>query len=214
MDGYITLKNRAETEFTEKRSVFIGNAAPVKTEAEALSFLSEIKKRYSDARHHVYAYVLRENNTARFSDDGEPKGTGGMPTLETLKKNNVTDAIVVVTRYFGGILLGASGLTRAYTTGAAMAVAAAGIAEYRMIVTYRLTAAFRDGDRMRYLLNTAGCRIDRVDYGTEVTVTFSVLPEDEEDILKKLRDASAGRARVTRLSSEPGIWEGEGTPEA
>ena len=83
MDGYITLQNRAETEFTEKRSVFIGNAAPVNTEAEALSFLAEIKKRYSDARHHVYAYLLRENNIARFSDDGEPKGTGGMPTLET-----------------------------------------------------------------------------------------------------------------------------------
>ena len=102
---------------TERRSVFLGYASPVTTEEEALEFVAKIKKRHSDATHNVYAYILR-GSISRFSDDGEPHGTAGLPVLEVLRKEDVTDAVIVVTRYFGGILLGAGGLVRAYSASA------------------------------------------------------------------------------------------------
>ena len=114
-DGYTTLKDIGEASFTEKKSEFIGSAMPVQTEEEALEFIAEIKKKHSTARHNVYAYVVRENNIIRFTEDGEPKGTAGSMVLEVLKKSDITDAVIVVTRYFGGILLGTGGLARAYT---------------------------------------------------------------------------------------------------
>ncbi|MGI6031384.1 MAG: IMPACT family protein [Eubacteriales bacterium] len=122
---YHTLDHRAEDRFVEKKSEFIGNAAPVRNEEEALAFLNEVRRKYPDARHHVYAYRLREMGTTRFSDDGEPQGTGGKPVLNVLERQQLTDCVVVVTRYFGGILLGTGGLVRAYGHGASLAVRAA-----------------------------------------------------------------------------------------
>lgn len=117
-EGYRTVKNAAVAEIVEKRSRFIADVKPVETEADALGFLEEIKKKYWDARHHVFAYVLEDNNVQRYSDDGEPAGTAGLPILEFIKKEGLSNLVVVVTRYFGGILLGTGGLVHAYTASA------------------------------------------------------------------------------------------------
>lgn len=122
---YRTVKHIASDEIVEKRSRFIADVKPVETEEEAVAFLEEIKKKYWDAKHHVYAYVLEENNIQRYSDDGEPAGTAGVPVLEMIKKEGLTNLIVVVTRYFGGILLGTGGLVHAYSKSAKVGVEAA-----------------------------------------------------------------------------------------
>ena len=119
------LKNSAKIEFVEKKSLFIGFSTIVKNEDEALEIIKKKKKEYSDATHNVYAYMIGEN-IARYSDDNEPQGTAGMPVLNSIRMSGVTDVLVVVTRYFGGILLGAGGLVRAYSTAASMAIEAGG----------------------------------------------------------------------------------------
>ena len=129
MANYLTVDKQSDYTFIEKKSRFIGYIKPCQTENEAIDFINTIKKKHSDARHNVYAYVLRENNKQRYSDDGEPQGTGGLPVLEVLTKKGLTDVCVVVTRYFGGILLGTGGLTRAYSEGCKGAVKQSGIVE-------------------------------------------------------------------------------------
>ncbi len=124
-ERYRTVEEQAVDEIVEKRSRFIADVKPVETEEEAVAFLEEIKKKYWDARHHVYAYVLEENNIQRYSDDGEPAGTAGVPVLDMIKKEGLSNLIVVVTRYFGGILLGTGGLVHAYSKAAKVGVEAA-----------------------------------------------------------------------------------------
>ena len=124
MQEYTTILDRAEDEFVERKSRFIGAIAPVETEEEALDFIAQIKHQHRDATHNTYAYVLK-NGVKRYSDDGEPQGTAGVPMLDCLEKEGLVDVAVVVTRYFGGILLGAGGLVRAYSHGAKIAVDAA-----------------------------------------------------------------------------------------
>ena len=125
MDEYTTIKAFASDEFTERRSRFIGHVKPAASEAEAAAFIAECRDKYWDASHNVYAYILRDGQTRRYSDDGEPQGTGGVPVLEVLQREGLTDLVCVVTRYFGGVLLGAGGLVRAYSHGAKLAVDAA-----------------------------------------------------------------------------------------
>ena len=127
MAEYKTIKKRASDEFIEKKSRFIGYIAPVETEDEAIAFINEIRTKHRDATHNVYAYSLRAGQVKRASDDGEPQGTGGVPMLNVLNGNELVDVCCVVTRYFGGTLLGVGGLVRAYTEGAKIAVAAGGI---------------------------------------------------------------------------------------
>ena len=129
MNEYKTVEIENCDEFVEKKSRFIGYVKPVRTQQEAVDFISSIKSKHWDATHNVYAYVLRENNIQRYSDDGEPSGTAGVPVLDVLKKEGLTDVCCVVTRYFGGILLGGGGLVRAYSHSAKIAVDAAGVAE-------------------------------------------------------------------------------------
>ena len=124
---YTTVENMAEAEIVEKRSRFIATVKPVSTEEEALEFLNELRQRYWNATHNVYAYVIEENNIMRYSDDGEPSGTAGVPVLDILKKEGLTNLIVVVTRYFGGVLLGTGGLVHAYSKSAKAGVEAAGL---------------------------------------------------------------------------------------
>ena len=141
MSGYKTLRGPAEAELTEKRSVFICRVKPVSTEEEALAFLNDIRRRFSDARHNVYAYALRGNGISRFSDDGEPHGTAGLPTLDVLRKGGIVDAVAVTTRYFGGILLGTGGLVRAYSLAASMAVSARASARWPRVRFFPLPSA-------------------------------------------------------------------------
>lgn len=124
---YTTVEKLAEAEIVEKRSRFIATVKPVLTEGEALEFLNELRQKYWNATHNVYAYIIEENNIMRYSDDGEPGGTAGMPVLDILKKEGLTNVIVVVTRYFGGILLGTGGLVHAYSKSAKAGVEAAGM---------------------------------------------------------------------------------------
>ena len=136
-DRYTTIQKTAEAEIVEKRSRFIATVKPAKTEEEALAFLNELRQKYWNATHNVYAYIIEENHIMRYSDDGEPGGTAGLPVLDMLKKEGLTNLIVVVTRYFGGVLLGTGGLVHAYSTSAKAGVLAAGLLD--MILCRRIT---------------------------------------------------------------------------
>ena len=192
MEEYRTVLREGVNEFTEKRSRFIGHIMPVATEAEALSFISRIKSKYWDAKHNVYAYILRENNICRFSDDGEPKGTAGVPVLDALQKEGLTDCAVVVTRYFGGVLLGAGGLVRAYSHGAKIAVDAGGIAVMRRCAVCRISCDYSRYSRAEILLDSSCCSLINTDFGADIAITFA-LPEIEiSDFEIKLSDAFCG----------------------
>ena len=141
MESYKTIKERATFEYEDRKSVFIGEAMPVSTEEEALLFIESVKRRFPDARHHVYAYVLRENSIMRFTDDREPQGTAGMPVLDAIRKRGCTDTVVVVTRYFGGTLLGTGGLVHAYSTSAVGAINAAQVICYDVYAELEINEA-------------------------------------------------------------------------
>ncbi len=204
---FITLSDYGEGVYEEKKSVFTGRCMPVKTEEEALAFLSKIRRENADARHNVYAYILRENNIARYSDDGEPQGTAGVPVLEVLKKNGISDAIIVVTRYFGGILLGTGGLVRAYGAAASEAILAAGIARLVPYGIYEIRAQYGQIDKLRFEICRMPVLTDGIDYGENVRLTVAVPDTYEERFLKRLLDIGAGKLPVVktgeRLDAEP-----------
>ena len=158
MQGYITIKERSYFEYEDRKSVFIGEAMPVSTEADALRFIESVKKHYPDARHHVYAYVLRENSLMRFTDDHEPQGTAGMPVLDIIRKNGCTDVVIVVTRYFGGTLLGTGGLVRAYTSAALGALEGGEIIRYDVYTEAELSVSYSDYGKITSVLEAQGFR--------------------------------------------------------
>ena len=192
--SYKTIRSRADETFEEKKSVFIGHAAPVTTEAEALAFLNEIRAAYPDARHNVYAYVLRENGTMRYSDDREPQGTAGMPVLNVLRKAEITDTAVVVTRYFGGILLGTGGLVRAYTQAAKMAVEAGGIVLRAKLSMLSVTCTYADYQKITPYLSAEQLRIDDTAFGADVTVCVAMPVENKEEFFRCITEVTNGRA--------------------
>ena len=145
MESYTTVEHSSVFEYEDRKSVFIGECIPVSSEDEAQAFISRVKKKYSDARHHVYAYVLRENSIMRFSDDREPQGTAGMPVLDAIRKNGCTDTAIVVIRYFGGTLLGTGGLVRAYSSAAIGALNAAEIITYDIYSVFSVFAQAPSG---------------------------------------------------------------------
>ncbi len=192
-----TLGKEASAEFTEKKSVFIGYAAPIKTAEEAEAFIQKIKKKHADARHNVSAYMA--GSAVRYSDDGEPKGTGGVPVLEVLKKSGVDGAVVVVTRYFGGILLGAPGLVRAYSKAAAMAVEEAGVVTYRNYTECMVTCEYSLYDKLLYDIGRRTIIIDETDFGGEVTLSLAVLSEEYEAFEKALYSMTNGKISPEKL---------------
>jgi uncharacterized YigZ family protein len=166
---YITVKNEANESFEEKKSEFIGWVKPVTTEDEAKQFVNEIKNKHREATHNVYAYIIGENmGIQRYSDDGEPQGTAGIPVLDVIKKNNITDVAVVVTRYFGGILLGAGGLCRAYTKGAALAIKKAGVVEKVVAINTKITMDYEMLGKVQYLFSQNNWYIESIEYGEKV----------------------------------------------
>ena len=186
-----TLGKEASAEFTEKKSVFIGYAKPIKTAEEAEEFIAQIKKKHADARHNVSAYMA--GNAVRYSDDGEPKGTGGVPVLEVLKKSGVDGAVVVVTRYFGGILLGAPGLVRAYSKAAAMAVEEAGIVTYRNYTECTVTCDYGFYDKLLYDIGRRTIITDDTDFGGNITLRLAVLTEEYEAFEKSVYSMTNGK---------------------
>ncbi len=202
MMSYTTVKNRASFEYEDRKSVFIGDAAPVSSESEALSFLEFIKKKYPDARHHVYAYVLRENSISRFSDDHEPQGTAGMPVLDVIRKNGVTDVIIVVTRYFGGTLLGTGGLVRAYTSAALGALNAAEIIIYDIYLELEFSVDYSDYGRISSLLIEYDFRSVDTDFGADVKIVGKLLKTKIQEFEKALLDITSGRCEVNIIGEK------------
>lgn len=201
MDSYKTVRQAAEAEYEEKRSRFIGSVIPCTTEAEAIQFINKRKSETFGARHNVYAYILRDNNIARFSDDGEPHSTAGMPTLEVLKKQGLVDCCIVTTRYFGGILLGTGGLVRAYTAAARMAVEAAGVATMRECYECKVSCPYSDHSQVERVIGDNGGKVTGCDFTHEVTVKFSITAEDYQDLSAKFTDTFCGRLDPEILGS-------------
>ncbi len=199
---YKTVAGRGESLLTEKKSEFIGNARHVETEAEALAFVNAVKKKYPDARHNVYAYVVQENNTQRFTDDGEPSGTAGMPVLDTIRKQDLTDVAVVVTRYFGGTLLGTGGLVRAYGKCAAEAVADAGPVIRRLCSIYEVECDYGLAGKIEHSLTAGGYLTEDKIYTDVVTFLVGVENGNEEKFAESITDISGGSAKLKKIDNK------------
>ena len=171
---YTTLAGEGSDEFEERRSLFIGHAKHIESEEEAMEFVKAKKKEYSDATHNCWAYLLKGGIVARYSDDGEPQGTAGVPMLETIRKSGVCDCVVVVTRYFGGILLGAGGLVRAYSHGAKIALDSAKIVTYEKYAEMTLVCSYSDYQKYSVILPTFGAIIDDTEFSDKVKVRFAI----------------------------------------
>ena len=193
---YITLEMEASASFIEKKSEFIGYACPCKTEQEALDFIAKIRKKHADAKHNVYAYQIKENNIARFTDDGEPQGTAGMPVLDIIKKTGFTDACIVVTRYFGGILLGTGGLVRAYSHAAKLAVEAAHVITYERFITCELICDYTDYDKIRASYQGVGLMVDGVDFAADVTQRLAVRAPEYDGFCTALTELTNGTVLI------------------
>lgn len=203
MSEYKTVKAEAFFEYEDRRSRFIGAVKPVKTEAEAIEFINSRRSETFGARHNVYAYILREGNIARYSDDGEPHSTAGMPTLDVIKKNGLVDVCVVTTRYFGGILLGTGGLVHAYTTAAKMAIETAGIAVMKRCFLCSVTCEYTDHKRLEQVLCDNNAKIVDTEYTDKVLIKFTV-PEPLYDLLlENTVDAMYGKVSIEISDS---VW--------
>ena len=193
---YKTISERCEARFVEKKSEFIGYLSPVKTEEEAVAFINEIRAMHRKATHNCYAYILRENSTARHSDDGEPSGTAGVPIYEVLRKEELCDVACVVTRYFGGIMLGAGGLVRAYTRGAKDAVDAAKIKVMAEAAKAEITVDYSLYGRLPQIFADFDARTESEDFADTVKVTVFVRWELAEKLKEKLIDSCNGKVVV------------------
>lgn len=190
MDSYRIPTGNGASEYVEKRSRFLGLVQPVRSEDEAREIIAACKKQYHDARHNCWCYLLRDG-TERYSDDGEPQGTAGLPMLEVFKREGVENVVCVVTRYFGGVLLGTGGLLRAYTKSAKDALDAAGIAAVRRWVKLEVGCPYSLFERMKTECLSLDGAVQNVDYGADVLLSL-LLPEN---------NAEAFSARVTELSA-------------
>ena len=192
--NYVTIRNYGEDSFLEKKSEFIGYAKRCETEEEAKAFVTEIKNMHKQATHNCYAYVIGENmGIQRYSDDGEPQGTAGIPILEVMKKSNITDCAIVVTRYFGGILLGAGGLTRAYTKGASVALKAAGVVERVKGVKITLDMEYDMLGKFQYKCNEKNWYIEDTEYTDKVSVHMIAELDVASEIEKTAIEISNGK---------------------
>lgn len=198
MNSYKTVRKAASDEYIVKKSRFIGHIAPVTTAEQALEFIAAVSKKNWDATHNVYAYILREGGIKRYSDDGEPQGTAGIPTLDVLEKSGVTDCAVVVTRYFGGIMLGAGGLVRAYSHSASIAVAAGGIVTRAMCARLKVTCDYYFYGKLSSLVPESGGVIEDTVFEDNVTLIFRLPLELVDGFNAKLIDVSNGRYRAEK----------------
>ncbi len=200
MKFYKTAKKPSEAQIVEKRSRFIGYIKPVKTEEEALEFLNSIRSKHWDAKHNVYAYALRNNSITRFSDDNEPSGTAGIPVLDVLKKNDITDCIIVVTRYFGGILLGTGGLVRAYSAAAKAALEAAGVVIMQSCSVYTLKCSYNSYGKISSLIQKYDGEVDSTEFAEDVVIKFHI-PDEKinffSDALSELTNGSVFAEKIS-----------------
>lgn len=206
---YITIKNLGEDSFEEKKSEFIGYAKRVESEEEAKEFVAEIKNKHKQARHNCWAYIVGENmSIQRYSDDGEPQGTAGIPILEVMKKQGITDCAVVVTRYFGGILLGTGGLTRAYTQGASIAIKSAGVIEKVKGIKLHIKLDYDLFGKVQYLCNQNLWHIDNVDYTDSVEIHITAESSMVENMKNEIINSTNGKVIITEDKEENYFKEG------
>ena len=191
----------SESEFVEKRSRFISHLWPIETEEEAQAHIREMKSKYYDARHNCWCYLLGQN-TMRYSDDGEPQGTAGQPMLKVFERENVTNVCCVVTRYFGGILLGAGGLTRAYSKGAKDALTAAGAATMGLWAQVAVPCTYALFERVKLEIAALGGVIDDTDYGADICLYVSMMSDTVEQMQKRLTELSSGSLKLEVLGEE------------
>lgn len=192
MDPYRTLAGPGTGEYEEKRSRFLSFCAPVRTEEEALAFIAQVKAAHKMANHHVWAYHLRQNHLTRYTDDGEPSGTAGLPVLNLLERGEILDAAVVVVRYFGGTLLGTGGLVRAYGESAGLAVRAAGIATMAPCRIYELDCAYGEYDRMERLLRDLGATVTDSEFTDKVRLRVALAQEKGESLCAQVQELTRG----------------------
>lgn len=196
---YKTIARRCEARFIEKKSEFIGYLCPVATEEQAVAFIEEIRAMHRKATHNCYAYILRENNAARHSDDGEPGGTAGVPIYEVLRKEGLTDVCCVVTRYFGGILLGAGGLVRAYTKGAKDAVDVAQIKCMAAAVRLAVTVDYGLYGKLAQVFADFDARVENEEFADNVCITLCIREENYAALTDKLIDTCNGNININEV---------------
>ncbi|MBQ9647756.1 MAG: YigZ family protein [Oscillospiraceae bacterium] len=191
-DTYFVPCAEAESEFTEKRSRFIGRVRRVETEADARAYIEKIKKQHYDARHNCWCYIVHDGGIVRYGDDGEPQGTAGQPMLNVFQREGVENVVCVVTRYFGGVLLGAGGLTRAYGKSAKDALDAAGKARMTLWTRLRVSVPYPLFERLTRLVDSLGGAVEGSDYGADVTVTLRLPQEQGASFEAALTELSGG----------------------
>ncbi|MBP3326634.1 MAG: YigZ family protein [Coprococcus sp.] len=203
IEAYNTIVNSGQDEIVEKKSRFIGYAVPVKSEEEAYALIESIKKKHYDARHHCFAFAIGNENTLyRFSDDGEPQGTAGKPILEVITGQNVVDICIVVTRYFGGTLLGTGGLVRAYTEAAKLALDDAGIKTMELVKVVKITTSYNDSGKIQYLLNSNNIHVENTEY-TSVVVFEAYIPVNSYGYMEKqIIEATSARAVIEQMGDK------------
>ena len=195
-DYFVPFADFGEDKFEEKRSKFTGRLWHVETAEQAVAKIKEMRETFWDATHNCYAYILREGNVMRYSDDGEPQGTAGIPMLEVFRRAGVTNAVCVVTRYFGGVLLGTGGLLRAYTAAAADALSDAGISEVRRWLACEVSTPYALYEPVRTAVAALGGVVQETQYAAAVTLC-ALLPEEAgEAFAAQVRDLTAGRCAV------------------
>lgn len=201
MDEYYIPSGAGEAELSEKRSNFLGHVRPVESEDEAKAFIAEMKKKYYDARHNCWCYIIR-NGAVRYSDDGEPQGTAGIPMLEVFKREGVENVVCVVTRYFGGVLLGTGGLLRAYTKSAKDALDAAGISVVRRWVTAELECTYSMLERIKLECEQAQGAVRDIEYGAGVCLKLLLPEPSAEPFCVRIADLTAGAVEVKLTGEE------------
>lgn len=196
MDQYLSILEESTVEITEKKSKFIGHIKPVISESQTNEYLRNIRERHWDAKHNVYAYALKTNFKSKTSDDGEPHGTAGIPILEVIKKNSLLDVIIIVTRYFGGILLGTGGLTRAYSQCASLAIQNAKTVNYKLCSWFELSCNYEQFDKIKNIICTSHAKIDGTVFLENVKVNFHVPSQDADLLKKKLLEVTCGHSNL------------------
>ncbi len=199
LEKYITVMGEGQAEIVEKRSRFIANVRPIVSENDAIDYIEKIKKKYWDARHNCYAYQLGEKNgIQRYSDDGEPGGTAGMPILDVLRGRDIKDTIVVVTRYFGGTLLGTGGLVRAYSSAARAGIEAAGLTQRVLHSLIDITVDYTLSGKVQYEIMSKGCIVKDTVYTDKVKFTIQAEKPFAQEFINNIVDVTGGKALIEK----------------
>lgn len=197
MNQYLSIRGEAAYEMTEKKSRFICSVKPVSSEEEALAFIRQVSKSHKDANHNVFAYVVMSNyEIMKASDDGEPQGTAGIPVLEVIKKSKLTNICVVVTRYFGGTLLGAGGLIRAYSASAKLGIEKAGICSMSLFKKIKVITEYSYLGKLQNTLTYAGCIIINIEYTECITLNLKVRFDKIDITVKSINEITNGSAKI------------------